>query len=284
MDDIPSGRMTYDLSSWDGKAYKIPRMMIKNCNDRKLRDISSAVYFLLGNEDDEDGKKFLYVGQSRNALVRLSQHDDKDFWDEAIVFVRTSEQLNSTHIEYLEYRLYELAASVGRCMLTNSNKPSLPPISESDRAEMEVYIENLQLLMGALGYKLFQKKRTDLSMLAHVATNLISGEDSFVIFQINNKGLIAKGMQTPEGFLLLKDSHLVKETTPSLRGSLCNKRRRLVGEGKAIETENYIILNDDVLFNSPSQAASGVLGFSANGRTEWKLPDGMTLKEYEEKE
>ena len=41
------------------------------------------------------------------------------------------------------------------------------------------------------------------------------------------------------------------------------------------------ILQDDILFNSPSGAACFVVGGSTNGNTEWKTADGATLKELE---
>jgi hypothetical protein len=40
-------------------------------------------------------------------------------------------------------------------------------------------------------------------------------------------------------------------------------------------------LAEDFVFSSPSTAAAIVLGRNANGLTEWKLKDGITLKEFE---
>ena len=44
------------------------------------------------------------------------------------------------------------------------------------------------------------------------------------------------------------------------------------------------ILQEDVLFKSPSYAAAFVIGGHANGLTEWKTADGKTLKEIENSE
>ena len=35
IDGKPNGRMTCELSNWTGKAYKIPKIEIKNCADRQ---------------------------------------------------------------------------------------------------------------------------------------------------------------------------------------------------------------------------------------------------------
>ena len=39
-----------------------------------------------------------------------------------------------------------------------------------------------------------------------------------------------------------------------------------------------------MLFTSPSLAAAIVMGRNANGRTEWKTPDGKTIRDLEENE
>ena len=43
--------------------------------------------------------------------------------------------------------------------------------------------------------------------------------------------------------------------------------------------ENYI-LQEDMLFTSPTYAEAFVIGGNANGLVEWKTKDGITLKEY----
>jgi len=50
----PNGRMSYELSNWSGRAYKIPRVKIKDCTDRGDMT-STGVYLLLGK--DNEGKK-----------------------------------------------------------------------------------------------------------------------------------------------------------------------------------------------------------------------------------
>ena len=44
------------------------------------------------------------------------------------------------------------------------------------------------------------------------------------------------------------------------------------------------VLQEDVLFSSPSYAAMFVIGKSANGLTSWKDEDGHSLKEIENSE
>jgi len=54
--------MTCELSNWTGKAYKIPRIKIKDCTDRDdLRN--TGVYLLLGK--DEEGNEQVYIGKRK---------------------------------------------------------------------------------------------------------------------------------------------------------------------------------------------------------------------------
>jgi len=61
IDGEPNGRLTCELSNWTGKAYKIPRIKIKDSTDRE--DLKNpGVYFLFGK--NEEGKDQVYVGEA----------------------------------------------------------------------------------------------------------------------------------------------------------------------------------------------------------------------------
>jgi len=77
IDGDPNGRMTVELSNWSGKAYKIPRVNIKDCTDRN--DLQgTGVYLLLGKDDDD--KDLVYIGEAESVLKRLNQQLGKEFW------------------------------------------------------------------------------------------------------------------------------------------------------------------------------------------------------------
>ncbi len=44
--------------------------------------------------------------------------------------------------------------------------------------------------------------------------------------------------------------------------------------------DSELVFAEDVLFDSPSQAARIVLGYSANGLDVWKTDEGQPLKDY----
>lgn len=265
IDGDPNGRMSCELSNWTGKAYKIPRIKIKDCSDRSDLN-TTGVYLLFGK--NEEGKDLVYIGEAENVLVRLNQHlSSKDFWKETIVFISKDENLNKAHIKYLENRLHDLGTKTNRYVIENGCIPTLSSISESDRAEMEEFIENIKLMVNTLGHKVFEDKRETST----------SSKPKELLFIKAARGCNAIGEQTSEGFLVLKGSKTTDSMTPSSSPSLIKIKEDLIKKQIIINSEFV----DDYIFSSPSYAAAIVMGRSANGLTEWKTSDGRILKNLE---
>ena len=86
IDGTPDGRAACELFNWTGKAYRIPRNLLK---DSAQRDelYKAGVYFLFGREEGESEIGRAYIGEAEEVFKRLQQHQDKDFWTEALVFI-----------------------------------------------------------------------------------------------------------------------------------------------------------------------------------------------------
>ena len=266
IDGDSNGRMSCELSNWSGKAYKIPRIRIKDCVDRSDL-VNTGVYLLLGKDDN--GKELVYIGEAESIFKRLTQHlSQKDFWNEAIVFISKDENLNKAHIKYLENRLYEMAASAKRYKIENSITPTQSSISEPDRAEMEEFLENIKLLVNTLGHKVFDEKRETKSK--QFTFNLKAA-----------RGAEGKGQLTSDGFLVLKGSRAAAIVVKSWPQNFNVIRQKLIKDGILINKEEFYEFSEDYIFSSPSTAAAIVMGRNANGLVEWKLTDGKTLKEFE---
>ena len=270
IDGEPNGRMTCELSNWTGKAYKIPRIMIKDSYSRE--DLKSpGIYLLFG--ENEDGKGQVYIGEAETIIDRLKQHvAQKEFWTEVILFISKDENLNKAHIKYLESRLYEITKKVNSYDLATNSVPSKSSISESEIAEMEEFIENIKLLTNTLGHRVFE--------------TLISAETAKTkksnTFYINAaRGANGFGIPSSKGFIVLKNSEIATSTVDSMQNSLLNIRAKLIENKTIIEKEKKLVFDKDYEFSSPSTAAAIVMGRNANGLKEWKLKGGKTLKEYE---
>lgn len=257
----PNKRWVCELSNWNGKAYKIPRIDVKKCADRK--DLSACgIYFLFGR-DDSDDKNIVYIGEAENVFDRLKQHDapnGKDFWNECIVFISKDNRLNKAHIKYLEHRCFLLAKSSDRYIIENSTIPADASLTEPEQAEMEEFLYNIRMINNVLGHKVLEpyvEEKND-------------GEQSTLteILMIQAaRGANATGMQTSEGFVVLKGSVIADSVTKSCPKSISDLRNKLVKAG-VVDGNN--VFTEDRIFGSPSTAAGVVMGRSANGLTEWR--------------
>lgn len=270
IDGEPNGRMTCELSNWTGKAYKIPRIKIKDCTDRP--DLTNpGVYLLFGK--DETGKDLVYIGEAETVYKRLTQHlTQKDFWNEAIVFISKDDNLNKAHIKYLENRLFEIAKAINRYQIENNTTPTQSSISESDRAEMEEFIQNIKIIVNTLGHKVLEEKRK-------IKSSKQEAKETFFIKAA--RGADAQGKPTSDGFVVFKGSKVASSTVPSITDSFKKFRNQLIENGVIEQHNGLMVFTEDYIFSSPSTAAVIVMGRNANGLTEWKLKDGTTLKDYE---
>lgn len=265
IDGTPDGVIACELSNWTGKGYKIPRNNLKDVSNRS--DLKKpGVYFLIGH--NEDDKETVYIGESEDAFKRLYQHQEKDFWTEALVFISKDENLNKAHIKYLEFSLHDEAVEANRYKIFNSNVPTKPAISEAEIAVMSEFSTNLKLLVGALGFRIFEK----------LTKSLTSKQDKYRIDAA--RGAVATGIMTTEGFVVFKGSKIASAEVPSMPESFKKKRAQIISEKVVIDFE----FTQDYLFSSPSTAAAVVMGRSANGLKEWKLKDGSNLGENEQKD
>ncbi len=270
IDGDPNGRMSCEISNWTGKGYKIPRIKVKDCIDRQDLN-NTGVYLLFGK--DEEGIDLVYIGEAETSLKRLIQHmTQKDFWHETIVFISKDENLNKAHVKYLENRLHDLAKTAHRYKIINTTIPTQSSISESDKAEMEEYLENIKILVNTFGHKVFEEKR-------EIIIQQKSMQDIFYIKAA--RGANAQGKPTSDGFVVFKGSKAASTTVTSISPSFLKLRQQLIDKNILIPNGETLEFGEDNVFSSPSTAAVMVMGRNANGLEEWKLINGKTLKEYE---
>lgn len=273
IDGEPNGRVAAEISNWTGKAYKIPRTLVKTSSDREDLD-STGIYLLFGKDTENPTKDLVYIGEAESLYDRLIQHlKGKEFWFECICVLSKDGNLNKAHAKYLEGRIYEEAKAYGRFEIDNSSMPAKAALSEADQAEMEEFLEHTKLIVHLLGYRLFRPEQSQEEE---------SRKDLFYIKAARNADAV--GYLSDEGFVVRKGSIATPDATPSLqKGNLgyYNLRQRLKEEGVLAPQGDALVFTDGYVFSSPSAAAATVMGRAANGRTEWKTEMGVTLEEYE---
>lgn len=276
-DGDPDGLRVVERSNWIGRALVFPRALFPKV---KARDElgQTGVYLLLGPRDDGEGDK-LYIGEGDPIRPRLESHyAQKDFWARAVCFVAVPGQLNKAHVQFLEANLVRLAKAAKRLPLDNANTPTEPTLSEADRADMLVFLENMLGMLPVLGVHAFEQAPA----AAAAAVTLL---------QCKGKGAVASGYESSQGFVVKAGSQAVADTVPSMKQyvrGMYELRQELIANGVLAPASDAppdgYRFTQDYVFSSPSTAAAVVLGRSANGRIEWKDGHGQTLKALQERE
>lgn len=284
MDGDVTGRIKCTLSNWTVLAYKIPRSHLDKCKERQ--DLKqSGVYFLFGRNDNNE--EVVYVGQAgirkngEGVLFRVTEHlKDKEYFSDAVILTTQNNSFGPTEISYLENKFTNLAREIERFKVRNENEPNAGNVIEEKESELEDFVVYSKMVLGVLGYKIFVpliKTEKDNNIVENTAETLLYLHSKS---KKSNRTIKATCKRTNEGFVVLKGS-MIEEidyfsipTTLKEKRANCKKRKDIV-DGK---------LYKNMLFDSPSYASMFVLGRSSNGRTDWKMKDGMTLSALEAKE
>jgi hypothetical protein len=281
IDGQPNGMLTAEMFNWTGHVLMVPRTQLAQALARSEASYA-GVYLLLGERDDE---ALAYIGEGEEISTRIRSHDlNKDWWTSAVVVTTAGNKLNKAHIRYLEARLIEEARNISRISLDNGTAPGRPGLSEADVDKMEVFLENLLIVLPALRIDMFiQRRRPGGPHAGAGAEGEPVALPARFVMRLNRHGLQATAFVQGGEFVVERGSLARlnwegRETPRSRYGNLHDELKRsgiLVPEGeRCVFTANYA-------FTSPSAAAAVVSGRSANGATDWSTPDGVIYREWE---
>lgn len=241
--------------------YVIPRPLLSEA--KKLTGIHRpGIYYLIGETDDNKIAQ-IYVGQTRNGVGRLDDHNrSKDFWNKAIMFLADNKTFSLDMISGLEAFAIGKAIEAKHYEVENTVNPKYE-IDEYDLPLIEEVYEEIKFIMATQGYKMENSKTTlnEANML-HTTRN----------------GTQALGVYDGEKFEVLEGSEI--DMSRKCHSDKMEKlRQTAIQNGNIVCSHGKHILNVSVPFTSPSSAAMFVLGGSTNRWTEWKNKDGKTLDE-----
>ena len=143
-----------------------------------------------------------------------------------------------------------------------------PTLSEADRADMQVFLAHMLAMLPVLGVDAFEQPPQAPAPSAPELT-------------CKGKGLVARGYESTQGFVVKAGSQAAGQVAPSMAEHLPGmlaKRQELIDLGVLAQQGTDHAFTQDYTFSSPSTAACVVLGRSANGRVEWKDVQGRSLK------
>ena len=241
--------------------YVIPRPLLAEA--KKITGINRPGIYYLINENDENKIAQIYIGQTRNGVVRLDDHNrSKDFWNKAIMFLADSKTFSLDMISGLEEYAIIKAHESNRYKVENSVKPKYE-IDEYDLPSIEEVYEEIQFIMATQGYKL---------------DNARASLNESSVFHTTRNGIKAYGVYDGDKFQVLEGSQIdISKIIPF--NKLQTQRDEALKNGDIVFENGIYILKKSMEFSSPSAASCFVLGGNTNGWLEWKNQDGKTLDE-----
>ena len=241
--------------------YVIPRPLLSEA--KNISGINRPGIYYLINEDDGNKIVQLYIGQTRNGIARLDDHNrSKDFWNKAIMFLAESKTFTLDMISGLEKFAIIKAQESKRYKVENNVVPKYET-DEYDLAAVEEIYEEIQFIMATQGYKMNDAKCT------------INEAD---ILHTTRNGITAYGVYNGEKFEVL-DGSQINMNKPTHLQRYNRQREDLISQQSIINVDGKYILKVTLSFDTPSGAGQFILGGSINGWTKWKNKDGKTLDE-----
>ena len=239
--------------------YVVPRPLLSE--GKKITGINRQGIYYLISENDDNKIAQIYIGQTRNGVARLDDHNrSKNFWNKAIMFLADNKTFSLDMISGLEAFAINKAHESKRYKVENAVNPKYE-IDEYDLPLIEEVYEEIQFIMATQGYKMDNSQIT-----LNEANTLHTTRNSILAF----------GVYDGEHFEVLEGSEI--DMNRKCHSSKMEKQRQTALEnGDIVNIDGKYKLNVSVSFTSPSSAGQFVLGGSINGWVEWKDKDGKTI-------
>lgn len=257
VDGDPIGVQYAFISNKICQMYVVPRSNLSYLNDEKKLH-KPSLYILIG--EDEATRPQAYIGETENFRERVKDHENKkSFWQKALIFVSKDADMTKVDVQYLEHKAIAEAQTSNLFILCeNKQIPKAPNLPEYQRDAMDEFFEDIKFLASFAGCNIFE----------------ITKPKEKYLFCVKGRSCDARGFYNSSGFVVLKGSQIADHTTKSF--SWHEKREQII-EKSCRSSDKKIIVNTDIIFSSPSTAASFCLGRSANGWTAWKDMNHHTL-------
>lgn len=267
----PSGIRMAEITTRTVRVFDVPRALLADF--LSMPEASQVgLYFLFGPGLEDSTT--CYVGQSGNVGSRLKQHvAGKEFWERAIVAVSLTNTWTDTHVGFMEWEAVTRATQASRYPLMNGNAASNRYTPAPLEADCNEYLQTISVLIATLGYPALEPIRKD----TKDSPVELAAERLF----LRQTGCKAQADPTSEGLIVLAGSTGNAKSRPSAVASIIRARQALVDRGIAEVRGEQLILLQDHLFSSPSQAAAVLVGGSMNGRESWKNVTGKTVNQIE---
>ena len=247
----------------------------------KIEEMDRPCLYLLVDE----GRK-AYIGQTTSFRVRVKDHlGKKRWWTRAYVFVSGSNQYDQASITYLEYLAIHEGLVTGAYDLSeNGQRPTKPILQEGDSSDYDEIFEEIKFFLEYERCFVFVKPEVNTKPEEPLQQKVVvpqpaAKEYPLFFLRHTNHTCVARGYPLNDGtnsFVVLKGSEISVKESNTKGGSV---RVEMLKHCTLYGDEKYV-LNEDLVFKTPSGASGACLGQSSNGYEVWKTEAGVTLKSY----
>lgn len=144
-----------ESDGWDfgGELYSCPRDKLDELlNDDSIDKV--GVYLLLSS-------KQVYVGQATDLRSRIKQHKlSKDWWERVILLTSKKDELNQSHITYLEAALIQKAVDCGTSDIENKTKGNKHNLDKYETKLLDQFLDEAYFVLELIGVNVFIKGAT----------------------------------------------------------------------------------------------------------------------------
>ena len=259
----------------------VSRRFCEKMDLSKIDEMKKPALYLLVDEERK-----AYIGQTRSFNSRVKDHlGKKKWWTRAYVFVSDAGRYNTASIEYLEYLAIQEGLAVGIYDLSdNWQIPTEPTLQKYDRNEYDEIFEGIKFFLEYERCFVFVKPEVNAQadtplQKESIIPQLVAKDCPVFYLNHTNHTCVARGYPLNDGtksFVVLKGSEISVKESNTKGGSA---RVEMLKHCTLCGDEKYV-LNEDLVFKTPSGASGACLGQSSNGYDVWKTEDGVMLKSY----
>lgn len=286
VDGSPTGILTAEIMNWTGHALVSPRSRLGDALARE-EATRTGVYFLVGDDPHQPTKARVYVGEGDSVVDRIKSHSkdaSKDFWSRVCIVTSKDANLTKAHVRYLEHRFVELMKAADRANIANGNEPSRKALPESDIADMEFFISQVEVILSVVGFDFLRPKGKISALTKPEGAQGPTPSQVELVLTSGKHGYEARAIEVDGEITVLKGSMATTKSDFSTNG-YAPLREQLISDGRlAVSTDpNFLEFTEDVAFASASAAAAVIKNRNTNGRTSWRLVStGQTLKDWQD--
>ncbi|MEN3232721.1 GIY-YIG nuclease family protein [Methylobacterium ajmalii] len=221
-------------------------------------------------------------------MDRIKSHSkdpSKEFWSRVCIVTSKDANLTKAHVRYLEHRFVELTKAADRANIANGNEPSRKALPESDIADMEFFISQVEVILPVVGFDFLRPKGKMPALIKREEGKQGPAPSQVELVLSSGKhGYAARAIEVDGEITVLKGSTATTKTEFSANG-YAPLRAQLISDGRlaASADPSFLVFTEDVAFASASAAAAVIKNRNTNGRTSWRLlSTDQTLKEWQD--